>query len=380
MRGSAHFLIYSLINARKYFKIGLKETEITYRVHDLVLKDLSEALELSIKQSNLVYFVDFLQILVMDQYLTQGLTEEVRPFLDYLKSSPILRGWNKIICSLILVNSVKILKLSQEYYQAAMDLWNQKRITNVSELEDLCILQSQMNQEPIRFNFPQNYQYLRCAVGFLQPKCEINDKCEIQLIVYNSKDSIKFHPESIGIFFDNEQVDPLTILCGSEDVFMPGNVKLFRSVFTPFQMVNGKLKISYVTMQMKEPFLAVQFDDSSFVHMQNSHRFKCDSIEFMRKCQKMLRSKLSLQIEPIKPKLSVVFTTKESSFLVGSDIDVSVQIENLRAHSTSLSFNHRGENFYITLEPHSKKSLQMKFVAEFSKNWKISLKVLRFDY
>ena len=145
MRGSAHFLIYSLINARKYFKIGLKETEITYRVHDLVLKDLSEALELSIKQSNLVYFVDFLQILVMDQYLTQGLTQEVRPFLDYLKSSPILRGWNKIICSLILVNSVKILKLSQEYYQAAMDLWNQKRITNVSELEDLCILQSQMN-------------------------------------------------------------------------------------------------------------------------------------------------------------------------------------------------------------------------------------------
>lgn len=356
MRGPAHFFIYGLSQVEKYLKY---HTE-AFQIQEMILLDLSEALDSALKQANLGYFVDFLQILILNQYISSSI-DDSKAFINYLKTSTKIRKW-KFIESDILKKSVEEAKREQDYQTAVIDEW-QKGIEDSGSFEDWCLMYAQMYQEPIRLVNVNKYIY--CNVRFLKRTCEIFQPCGIELNIYirkSDKEVVVFKPESIGIFFDNESIDPITFDCQEE--LKPGEVKTFRSEFVPSKLCkNGKLKISFVTMQLKRPFIALQFDDSCFFHQQNcpSEKFLYESMEFIRLCQETLKNMLTLRIEPLKPQVEVNIQYKESFVLVGSELAVLLNFENATEHATMTNFTFNYVDFKIELGPNESRSIGVKY-------------------
>lgn len=373
MRGAAHFLIYSLKIIRKY------SGEEVYEVQELKMRDLSDALEFALKSPHLSHFVDYLQFLIIEQYFCQSLIEESGPFINYLKESSKIKGW-KLIEKEIWKRSIIIAKSQQNYKTAVQDSWKLKiSSSNTNDVEDWCLIHAQMFQEPIRLNFSST-DIINCNLRFHKRRCEIYEECQVELNIYTKRDCgfEVFEVESIGIFFDNEQVEPITFTCESALAstntncvtsttndytynsglnLRPGKILRLVKPFTPSKV--GKLKISFVTMQLKTPFLALQFDDSAFLHQQNSEKFSEESLEFVRLCQKTLKSSLSLKVEALKPKIQVDFLVN-SFALAYTEVPISVTVSNIMEHAVITEFLHCNEKYEINLGPKEVQNLSLR--------------------
>lgn len=372
MRGPAHFLIYSLRMKLKFLKTSKAVQD--YQFQETIMRDLAEALDSAVKNPNLGYFVDYLQLMILEQYFSQSLIVESRDFLNYLKDSVKIKKW-KLIEGEVLSKSVIEAKGSQDYQTAVIDEWHRTGgIEGDSEsFEDWCLMYAQVTQEPIRLNFPLHQTAMLCNVLFMKRSCTVNEVCGVELNIL-SVNPVEFYPESIGIFFDNDTIDPITFICENE-TFIPGKIARFVGEFSPKRRVgSGRIKISFVTMQLRKPFLALQFDDSCFLHQQNCEKLKVENYEFSRICHATLKSQLTLTIEPLKPKLCVEIMMESQIFLVGYVIPVSVLVRNTTEHPVISVFNHEGQEYTLNLEPNETQSLSLRFTMPIGPS-KMKLKV-----
>lgn len=371
MRGAAHFLIYSLKIIRKY------SGEEVYEVQEMKMRDLSDALESALKSPHLNHFVDYLQFLIIEQYFCQSLMEESEPFINYLKESSKIKGW-KLIEEEIWNKSIILAKSQQNYKTVVQDSWKLKiSSSNTNDVEDWCLIHAQMFQEPIRLNFSST-DIINCNLRFHKKRCEIFEECQVELNIYTKRDCgfELFEVESIGIFFDNEQIEPITFTCESAIVsstcttsitndynnrsnlgLRPGEILRLVKPFTPSKV--GKLKISFVTMQLKRPFLAFQFDDSAFLHQQNSEKFGEESLEFVRLCQKSLKGNLSLKVEALKPKIQVDIMVN-SFALAYTEVPISVTVSNIMHYAVITELVHCNKKYEINLGPKEVQSFSLR--------------------
>lgn len=344
----------------KYLKTS--QTVQDYQCQEMIMRDLAEALDSAVKNPNLSYLVDYLQLMILEQYFTQSLISESREFLNYLKNSDKIKKWSTIEAE-VLSKSVIEAKACQNYQMAVIDEWQKmdEKQKDWESFEDWCLIHSQSSQEPVRINFPLHKAALQCNVRFMKKSCIVNEVCPIELNILNIQ-SVEFHPESIGIFFDNDTVEPLTFICKNES-FKPGKITKFKGDLRPTRRFgNGKIKISFVTMQLRKPFLALQFDDSFFLHQQNCEKLKVNSYQFSRICQTTLKSQLTLKIEPLRPKINVEIMIQEYSILLsGSVIPVCVSIKNAAEHATITTFRHEGQDYVINLEPNEAQTISLRY-------------------
>ena len=354
MRGPAHFFIYSLNVIKKY------SGDDVYQVQESIMRDLGDALDSALKHAGLGHFVDYLQLQILEQYFKQSLIEESGAFINYLKESTKLKGW-KLIEKEVLKKSILLAKSQQNYQIAVVDEWRiGGEIEDSDSFEDFCLMHAQIFQEPIRLIFYNNL--INCNVKFTLKTCEIFEECQVELNIYTSKKCRPFdcfEVESIGIFFDNEQVEPITFHSDNVYCLKPGEILKLKSSFNPTRI--GKLKMAFVTMQLKRPFLALQFDDSVFFHQQNQNS---ESLEFWRICEKTLKTNLTLKVEAIKPKLKVEILMKKGTKLAFTEIPFLLKITNLSLeHSLMTEFTFENQKYEICLSPNETQKLNLKFVV-----------------
>jgi hypothetical protein len=398
MRGAAHFLICALKIIRNY------SSEEFYQIQEMKMRDLSDALESALKSPKLSHFVDYLQFLIIDEYFCQSLEVESGPFINYLKESYKIKGWG-LIEEELLKKSIILAKSQQDYNTAVQDSWrlrlqmdkskNTSKFSNTSNnsnsndntyVEDWCLIHAQMYQEPIRINFSSS-NLINCNLKFDKKKCEIFEECQVELNIYIKKNcGFEFELESIGIFFDNEQIEP--IIFSSVQVspkisndtsitknctLIPGKILKLKKSFIPTRI--GKLKLSFVTMQLKRPFLALQFDDSAFLHQQNSEKFNEESLEFVRICQKAQKSSLSLRVEAQRPRISFEIMAN-SLELAYTEASISVTVTNLMEQAIKTEFEHFDEKYEIDLGPKEVQTLSLKHKTT-EKEERVKIKVSR---
>ena len=422
MRGAAHFLIYALKTIKNY-----SGNEEVYQVQDMKMRDLSDALESALKIPQLIHIVDYLQFLIIEEYFCQSLIEESGPFINYLKESEKIKGW-KLIEEEILSKSILISKSQRNYKMAVVDTWRRANNFNldkgdIGNFEDWCLIHAQMFQEPIRLNFSStDSDLINCNVKFHKKVIGIFEECQLELNIYTKKRCVfDFQLESIGIFFDNEQLEPVTFVCSSGDgiysadgtdtygsgsgtgtgtdgtdgtddnhadtltdihtgnldnlrnlQLKPGKVLKLKTSFYPSKV--GKMKISFVTMQLKRPFLALQFDESTFLHQQNSEKFNEESFEFSRICEKTKKTNLSLIVEALRPRINVEIMVIEF-VLAFIEISISVKITNLLEQAVITEFLHENEKYEINLGPKEVQILSLRHKITEIENTKITIKV-----
>jgi hypothetical protein len=354
MRGPAHFLIFAISMAVKY--VATSNSDDSYYLQESIMYDLGAALESALKNPKLEYFVDYLQILILEQYeqTSDQLSEAGIVYLNYLKNCPKLDGWQ--LKQYFLEKSISLVS-QQDYKSAAIDIWTWSFYQKTFNLgytalfEDLCLMHKQVFNESIRFNFPHFLnKFIFCSVKFTQPSCPISDECFVELYIYNAFEGYDVYPESIGIFFDDQSVEGVSFICTESDVFKAGNIFKFKGAFVPKKYGNGELNISFITMQLSKPCLVLQFDDSSFLHQQSKQSIDSfDLLDFSRFSSRIQRSGLKLKIEPVKPELSIEFEVLNSDkILIGLWTPILVKIDNLTDHHTSVDlFNVSSSNVEV---------------------------------
>ena len=383
MRGPGHFFIYGLIEVEKYLKyFNSHEENNIYQIQEMIMKDLSEALDSSVNNTKLEYFVDFIQILILKQFIGTFQDDSIE-FINYLKTSKKIKGW-KFIESFILKKSISLsIREGQNYEQAVIDTWRcNEPIEDFNLFEDWCFMNASVIDAggnaysyagadsstptirnnahtcPIRLNFnADESKYVFCNVKFSRRRCEIFEPCEIELNILSTK--YTFKPESIGIFLNDEESDPITFICTENDHFIPGKVQSFKSEFIPTKI--GKVKISFVTMQLERPFLALQFDESCFLH-QSEEKVGRENIEFIRICQSTSKTNLKVEVEPLRPKVTFSLQFKESKMiLMESDLAVLLNIKNETIHSIMASFQFENKEHDVYLGPKEVKTLGLTY-------------------
>ena len=391
MRGPAHFLIFAISCAKSYIKSSTDGA--TYQIQEMILNDLKDALEDASRNPNLGYFVDCLQILILNQYealdKVRILPNEAMIYLNYLKEdSDNLLKWKGSLLTEILEKSIESAKGQQNYQTAVIDTWKLSTLinNNMNNLkyhkqnfeifQDWCLIHQQITNESIRLNFPKlPNNILFCTVTFMNEACQVLDFCEIELNIYNGG-MFDFFPESIGIFFDivdgdgdnknvniktienqddyNENIiEPLTFICNDdESKFEIGKIVTFKGTFSPSlvlskskTIIRKQVKISFVTMQLKNPFLALQFDEFCFSYRErelnnssSNNNINNYNREFSRLCEKTSKKQLYLKIEPVKPKVLIEFDFNCEDLVVGIWHVVKLKITNLTKFPTITNF------------------------------------------
>jgi len=357
MRGPAHFLICAISIAKRYLKSSIADD--SYYLQESIMFDLGFALESALKNPKLEYIVDYIQILILERYkssyyssvASDRIPEEAIAYLNYLKACPKLDGWP--MKKSFLEDSIAS-SSQKDYKSAAIDIWSlsclQKgfKLSDAALFEDMCLMHKQVFNESIRISFPLfANKFLFCSVKFGRPSCTIFDECSVDLLVYNAFESYDIYPESIGIFFDDESVEGISFICTKTDVFKAAQVTKFSGSCKPSKFGHGKLKISFITMQLVKPFLALQFDDSVFIHEQQNEN--SINFNFMRVSRKIQRKALQLKIEPLKPNLCIEFEMKDSKEIF-TDVwyQVLVKVSNLTDHATIVDlFENSGSGVEI---------------------------------
>lgn len=314
--GQAHFLVYSILNAQAFLRQDSGQE--SYQVYEQLIADLTMAIEsCPSKMANLSLF---LQLQLVSHYSTFGADEASKPFVEYLKTETSMLRWNHI-CKMLLDRSLSLGKLVQETSKQIEDIWSlaslDGKFTTFEHLSMLALNHHELSAQSALLNFaliPNNL--LLCSVKFRKRAICVLDANNIELALFNRSNE-PLSIESIGVFFNNEQVEP-AIVSITEPISIPSH-KMIRlnAEFSTSIITSEPLTVSFVTMQLKQPFIALQYGSEQLLSAQNlPHEFWDDfagleGIKFLNFCSSVLKRNLKCNIRKVSPKVNVMFQTND---------------------------------------------------------------------
>lgn len=121
-----------------------------------------------------------------------------------------------------------------------------------------------------------------CCVRFLREAVRVFDECEVELGVLNVSGRA-FEPESIGVFFSDDQIDPVVFDVAAA-VFAPQKETVLRACFPASKPTCAK--VGFVTMQLKRPWISLQYASSLLgePHDGWSLASTTHGLSFLRRC------------------------------------------------------------------------------------------------
>lgn len=317
--GQAHFLVYSIMNAQAFLRQDSGQE--SYQVYEQLIADLTMAIESC--PSKMAHLSLFLQLQLVSHYSTFGADEASKPFLEYLKTETSMLRWNHI-CKMILDRSLSLGKAAQESSKQIEDIWSlaslDGKFTNFEHLSILALNHNELSAQSALLNFAViRNNLLLCSVKFCKRAMCVLDANTVKLMLFNRSNE-PLLIESIGVFFNNEQVEP-AIAAITEPISIPSrttvklDVEFFAKIITP-----EPLTVSFVTMQLKQPFLALQYGYEQLQSAQNlPHEFwdefrGLEGVKFLNFCSSVLKRNSKCNIRKVGPKVIVNFQTNGTAY------------------------------------------------------------------
>lgn len=318
-RGQSHFLVYSILTSKLFASIA-SESE-SFFAHDRMITDIVTALQSC--PETFSYLSIFLQLQLIKQYENFDSEEASKSFVEYLKSEKLLRNWNHL-GKYVFNHAKKLYKSVHDADKKALSTWSlaclENRFENFSQFCDDCQNFMTVSKAPIFLNFAYiSNKFLFCSVKIAKSLMQIGQENVAHLSIYNnSEDEISI--ESVGLFFNEQNFDEIVFEIGESLNIKPFSLANLKSSFSSFKAFDVPVSVAFVTMQLKQPYLALQYDRMNFSWSNNisDHLWKCfssnDGAKFISFANSILKRHLQFTVTKAQPELRLEFALKAKCY------------------------------------------------------------------
>ncbi len=358
IRGPAHFFVYSILNSVSALKMISGSDALL--IHDQLISDIINAIQTC--PDSFVHLNIYLQLQLINCYESVGAEEASKQFVEYLKNEMLIKRWKNIFKA-VLNHSLQSIKSQQIEEAHVLDHWSLADIeSKLIDFPKLCrdsLKFFECSARPAFLNFMTvPNKILLCAIKIEKRMIHIGDQNRAVLAIFNNS-AETFIIESIGMFFNNDSFEPVVFDMQSPLNLQPFAMSKLETIFSPDRASEGPLCVAFVTMQLKQPYVSIQFNASDLLFsdtISNVSWNSCvseDGFKFMSFVGSILKRNILLTVSKINPSLLVEFKVQARCYKA-VPVPVQVVIVNTTNQPIVGEIMFSSETFSIIQDQESK--------------------------
>ncbi len=374
-RGPAHFLLYSILNSLSVLKYSNDIDPLS--VHDQVISDIITAIQSC--SDNLLHLNVYLQLELIRQYGSFGANEASKPFVDYLKTEALIKGWKNLLHSVHGYETEQ--QISDAWSLACLDV----KFTDYPSFCQSALSYFEYTTKPeiLNFSIIPN-KFLWCAVKVAKNRLQIGEENVADLAIFNNSPH-EMAVESVGIFFSDEAFDAVVFELEGPLAIHPFSMVNLQTKFCPSKASDCPIAVAFVTMQLKQPYISIQYAAKNLMCANNISTVPWDScassdgFRFMSFVGSILKRNLQFTVNKIDPPLRLEFEL-ESTCYRAVPVPVKVKLFNTSEQPITGELNLTSQSFVVIQDGDGKLMQQpLQFKLNGNSQSTISLLLKVFD-